>query len=170
MDEMDATRNGAIPQSFGPSLVPGADGNLYGTTAHGGANSDGMVFKLTPSGTLTTRYSFCSRVPCADEAGTGFSTAQPREAGTSSTEPCSASVCLQPAPTPGRSRANTAPAAQIHRHPCEPIVSVLSCNPSGPRPCVHHSAGGARLCLGRRTQEGNGRRVRSLRRSRGDSS
>jgi uncharacterized repeat protein (TIGR03803 family) len=72
MDEMDATRNGAIPQSFGPSLVQGADGNLYGTTAHGGANSDGMVFKLTPSGTLTTRYSFCSRVPCADEAGNGI--------------------------------------------------------------------------------------------------
>jgi len=31
---------------------------LYGVTARGGANNDGTVFQLTPSGTLTTLHSF----------------------------------------------------------------------------------------------------------------
>jgi uncharacterized repeat protein (TIGR03803 family) len=39
-------------------LVQGTDGNLYGTTSGGGANSDGTVFSITPSGTLTTLHSF----------------------------------------------------------------------------------------------------------------
>ena len=34
------------------------DGNFYGTTAAGGANGNGTVFKITPSGTLTTLHSF----------------------------------------------------------------------------------------------------------------
>jgi uncharacterized repeat protein (TIGR03803 family) len=34
------------------------DGNIYGSTADGGANAEGTVFKLTPGGTLTTLYSF----------------------------------------------------------------------------------------------------------------
>ncbi len=46
----------------GPSdLIEGSDGNFYGTTSGGGANGDGSVFRLTPSGTLTTLYSFCSK-------------------------------------------------------------------------------------------------------------
>ena len=46
----------------GPSgLIEGSDGNLYGTTFSGGADGEGTVFKLTPAGTLTTLYSFCSR-------------------------------------------------------------------------------------------------------------
>jgi uncharacterized repeat protein (TIGR03803 family) len=41
------------------SLVQGTDGNLYGTTTFGGAqNNAGTVFRLTPSGTLTTLHSF----------------------------------------------------------------------------------------------------------------
>ncbi len=47
------------------ALVQAADGNFYGTTAAGGANQAcndgtgcGTVFKLTPSGTLTTLHSF----------------------------------------------------------------------------------------------------------------
>ena len=48
------------------SLVQGTDGNLYGTTSGGGANSDGTVSKITPTGTLTTLYSFCSQTNCAD--------------------------------------------------------------------------------------------------------
>jgi len=39
-------------------LVQAANGDLYGTTTEGGANGGGTVFKITPSGTLTTLYSF----------------------------------------------------------------------------------------------------------------
>jgi len=44
----------------GPSagLVQGTDGNLYGMTRGGGANGYGTVFKISPSGTLTTLHSF----------------------------------------------------------------------------------------------------------------
>jgi uncharacterized repeat protein (TIGR03803 family) len=41
-------------------LVEAADGNFYGTTWTGGANNYGTVFKMTPSGTLTTLHSFDS--------------------------------------------------------------------------------------------------------------
>jgi uncharacterized repeat protein (TIGR03803 family) len=47
-------------------LVKAANGDLYGTTFNGGANSEGTVFKITPSGTLTTLYSFCSQSGCTD--------------------------------------------------------------------------------------------------------
>ncbi len=40
------------------ALDIGKDGNLYGSTDLGGANSAGTVFKLTPTGTLTTLYNF----------------------------------------------------------------------------------------------------------------
>jgi uncharacterized repeat protein (TIGR03803 family) len=48
--------NGAV--LFTENLVQGKDGNLYGTTLYGGDSSDGTVFKVTPSGTLTTLHSF----------------------------------------------------------------------------------------------------------------
>jgi uncharacterized repeat protein (TIGR03803 family) len=48
------------------ALVQAADGNLYGTTQAGGANSAGTVFRITLNGTLTTLYSFCSLSNCAD--------------------------------------------------------------------------------------------------------
>jgi uncharacterized repeat protein (TIGR03803 family) len=41
-----------------PVLVQATDGNFYGATANGGANNDGTVFKITPSGALTTLHSF----------------------------------------------------------------------------------------------------------------
>jgi uncharacterized repeat protein (TIGR03803 family) len=59
--------NGAVPQ-YG-SLVQGLDGNFYGTTSSGGTNDNGIVFKMTPTGTLTTLYNFCSQANCADGAG-----------------------------------------------------------------------------------------------------
>jgi uncharacterized repeat protein (TIGR03803 family) len=40
------------------ALVQGTDGNFYGTTSGGGASNSGTVFKITPSGALTTLYSF----------------------------------------------------------------------------------------------------------------
>jgi uncharacterized repeat protein (TIGR03803 family) len=40
------------------ALVQGTDGNFYGTTYDGGATGGGTIFQITPSGTLTTLYSF----------------------------------------------------------------------------------------------------------------
>jgi uncharacterized repeat protein (TIGR03803 family) len=55
--------DGAYPLA---ELVQATDGNLYGTAWGGGANNYGTVFKITPSGTLTTLYSFCSQTGCTD--------------------------------------------------------------------------------------------------------
>jgi uncharacterized repeat protein (TIGR03803 family) len=59
--------NGARP---GGSLAQGIDGKLYGTTYAGGASGNGTIFKIAPSGKLTTLYSFCppSSTGCADGA------------------------------------------------------------------------------------------------------
>src|SRR5439155_21052419 len=72
--------DGSSPQA---ALVQGADGNFYGTTVDGGVNGIcrsitfgngcGTVFKITPSGTLTTLYNFCVQgIPsfCTDDANT----------------------------------------------------------------------------------------------------
>jgi uncharacterized repeat protein (TIGR03803 family) len=49
-------------------LVQAADGDLYGTTYEAGAHGSGTIFKITPSGTVSTVYSFCSQSGCADGA------------------------------------------------------------------------------------------------------
>jgi len=55
--------DGSIPIG----LVQGTDGNFYGTTNFGGnATQNGVVFKVTPGGMLTTLYTFCSEPNCAD--------------------------------------------------------------------------------------------------------
>jgi uncharacterized repeat protein (TIGR03803 family) len=62
--------DGELPQG----LIQGTDGNYYGVTFYGGAaNSScsggagcGTAFKITPGGTRTTLYSFCSKTKCAD--------------------------------------------------------------------------------------------------------
>jgi uncharacterized repeat protein (TIGR03803 family) len=46
-------------------LVWGIDGNLYGTTAAGGASTNGTVFRITPTGTLTN---LCQFQGCLDGA------------------------------------------------------------------------------------------------------
>jgi uncharacterized repeat protein (TIGR03803 family) len=48
------------------AVVQAASGDFYGTTYGGGAYGSGTIFKVTPSGTLTTLYSFCSQAGCAD--------------------------------------------------------------------------------------------------------
>jgi uncharacterized repeat protein (TIGR03803 family) len=47
-------------------LVQANNGDLYGTTTGGGANGGGTIFKISPGGTLTTLYSFCSKSGCTD--------------------------------------------------------------------------------------------------------
>jgi uncharacterized repeat protein (TIGR03803 family) len=61
-----AAFNGANGQEPN-SLVQGSDGNFYGTTPSGGADRQGTVFQVTPAGSITSLYSFCSQLPdCAD--------------------------------------------------------------------------------------------------------
>ena len=57
--------NGAFPQG---TLIEGAPGKLYGVAPYGGEHGSGNVFEISPSGTLSTLYSFCSRPHCADGA------------------------------------------------------------------------------------------------------
>jgi uncharacterized repeat protein (TIGR03803 family) len=64
-----ACADGTYPY-FG--LILGSNGNFYGTTNQGGTtckltdNGCGTVFVITPQGTLTTLYEFCSLPSCAD--------------------------------------------------------------------------------------------------------
>jgi len=49
--------DGYYPQA---GLVQGSDGNFYGTTFFGGANGGGTVFRISPSGSYRSLYSFGS--------------------------------------------------------------------------------------------------------------
>ena len=49
--------NGSAPWA---PVIQGTDGNFYGVTEYGGANSGGTVFKITPEGALTTLYNFAN--------------------------------------------------------------------------------------------------------------
>ena len=55
--------DGAYPYA---ALVQATNGDLYGTTYGGGAENGGTIFEVTPSGMLTTQYSFCSQAGCTD--------------------------------------------------------------------------------------------------------
>jgi uncharacterized repeat protein (TIGR03803 family) len=54
------------------ALVQATDGDFYATTSFGGADNFGTVFKITPTGMLTTLYSFCSQPNCTDGEAPGF--------------------------------------------------------------------------------------------------
>jgi uncharacterized repeat protein (TIGR03803 family) len=60
------TLDGADGEYPFSALIQATDGNLYGTTEEGGAYGGGTVFKITPSGKLTTLYSFCPESGCPD--------------------------------------------------------------------------------------------------------
>jgi uncharacterized repeat protein (TIGR03803 family) len=53
-------------------LTLGPDGNFYGVTGNGGTKNGGAIFKITPAGSESVLYSFCS-VTCND----GFGPATP---------------------------------------------------------------------------------------------
>lgn len=55
--------DGSLPSG---GLVLGTDGNFYGTAQAGGNNNGGTVFEMTPAGTLSTLYNFCSLSNCSD--------------------------------------------------------------------------------------------------------
>jgi uncharacterized repeat protein (TIGR03803 family) len=65
-------------------LTLGTDGNFYSTTTDGGTTNNstcgsygcGTVFKVTPTGKLTTLYNFCSQPACADGFGPVWSLMQ----------------------------------------------------------------------------------------------
>jgi uncharacterized protein (TIGR03437 family) len=57
--------DGNYPQG---ALLQASDGNFYGTTATGGTQNLGTVFKVTPSGAETILYNFCQQDSCADGA------------------------------------------------------------------------------------------------------
>lgn len=61
--------DGYFPKS---PLIQATDGNFYGLTENGGAHAAGTLFKITPEGTLTTIYAFCSQASCADGGYDGF--------------------------------------------------------------------------------------------------
>ena len=48
------------------SVILAADGNFYGAATNGGSDDSGTVYKVTPSGTVSTVYSFCVKTSCAD--------------------------------------------------------------------------------------------------------
>jgi uncharacterized repeat protein (TIGR03803 family) len=51
----------------GPStLIQASNGSFYGTSGAAGAFGGGTVFKVTAQGKLTTLYSFCAKIGCAD--------------------------------------------------------------------------------------------------------
>lgn len=59
--------DGAYPEYA--AMVQASDGKFYGTTAGGGSSGDGTIFRLTPTGVLTTLYVFCTNVTCPDGEG-----------------------------------------------------------------------------------------------------
>jgi uncharacterized repeat protein (TIGR03803 family) len=58
--------DGAQPTA---GLALATNGNFYGTTMNGGANSDGAVFEITPAGALTNLHSFDSTDGAEPEFG-----------------------------------------------------------------------------------------------------
>jgi uncharacterized repeat protein (TIGR03803 family) len=60
--------NSSCPDGESPrnlTLMQASDGNFYGVTTLGG-NGNGVAFRITPSGTLTPIYDFCSLTNCTD--------------------------------------------------------------------------------------------------------
>jgi len=66
---VEFTGNGASNKGSWPNgLLLASDGNIYGTTEHGGANNYGTIFKMTRAGALTTLIEFAGRAPTNSSA------------------------------------------------------------------------------------------------------
>ena len=65
------TPHGGFPNGENPivGFAQGTDGNLYGVTESGGANNDGVFYKLARNGSFQVLYNFCSQSGCPDGAG-----------------------------------------------------------------------------------------------------
>lgn len=70
--------SGCLDGEVPSALIQATDGNLYGTTEAGGTDGaggmGGTIFRITPTGALTTLYNFCSLPNCADGEGPYSST------------------------------------------------------------------------------------------------
>ncbi|WP_162560238.1 choice-of-anchor tandem repeat GloVer-containing protein [Methylotetracoccus oryzae] len=55
LHDFDSTNDGKNPWG---GLILGKDGNFYGTTAYGGVNNFGTVFKMTPAGAITILHTY----------------------------------------------------------------------------------------------------------------
>ncbi len=58
LHSFDYSQTGIGGLNPGSALVQGSDGNFYGVTMLGGDSNDGVVYKMTPDGTVTTLHSF----------------------------------------------------------------------------------------------------------------
>jgi uncharacterized repeat protein (TIGR03803 family) len=63
LHSFDGSDEGLNPTA---GLILATNGNFYGATEYGGGTGGGTVFKITPSGTVTTLYRFCAEYLCAD--------------------------------------------------------------------------------------------------------
>lgn len=64
-------QGGAVGDGSGPNagLIMDSAGNLYGTTSSGGANYQGIVFKVNPSGAENVLYSFAGGTDASSPNG-----------------------------------------------------------------------------------------------------
>src|SRR5215472_8632191 len=63
--------SGKFPAGENPviAFAVGADGNLYGATEQGGSANQGVMYRLTPSGSFKVLHNFCSDTGCTDQGG-----------------------------------------------------------------------------------------------------
>ena len=63
---------GGVDGAFPHQVIQGSDGNFYGTSTWGGANGQGNIYKMDPSGAFTVLYSFPGGAGGTEPEGTVF--------------------------------------------------------------------------------------------------